>query len=143
MRSLFAFGFVALVIVAVVLAGEESPTKGPRIVGETHYGPYELVRLKAFNYDPKVTLRWRVTPDTDVQRADTAVDLLQFVAPPGTYTVDLLVVRVVGDKAEIEEARVKVWIGHFKDADKDGNKDTDKGKDKDKDKGKDKVVFVK
>jgi hypothetical protein len=110
MRSLLAFGVVALIVAASGPAQEPPVGKGPKIAGETAYGTYDLVRLKAAGVEPKATLRWRVTPDAGVQRADTASELLQFVAPPGSYVVDLLAVKVVGEKAEVEEARVTVVI---------------------------------
>ena len=115
MRFLSAFGTIALIFATVLAGGEKPATKGPKIAGETNYGPYELVRLKASECDPKATIRWRVTPDADVLRADTPIELLQCVAPPGNYVVDLLAVKVVGEKAEIEEARVTVRISSYKD----------------------------
>jgi len=62
-------------------------------------GPYGLARLKVDAVDPKAAVVWRVSPSAGVQRATTAKHVLEFVAPPGVYTVHRLVIRSGPDGA--------------------------------------------
>lgn len=75
------------------------------------YKPYTLVRIKAEGVDPKAGIVWRVHPSKDVSRATTPRGLLEFVAPPGQYTVDILIIKTGPDGAiDIEEQTVAVEI---------------------------------
>lgn len=83
-----------------------SPVDGP-----TKYKPYTLVRLKAENIDPKAAVIWRVSPSAGVQRANTPKGTLEFVAPPGVYSVDRLTIRTSADGGiEVDEWSTTVEI---------------------------------
>lgn len=93
---------------ALSAAAPETPAL--KIAGETKYKPHSLVRLSAENADPKAGLLWRVYP-VSVERATTARGVLEFTAPPGSYTVELLVITVRDDRSiDVAEARVVVVI---------------------------------
>jgi hypothetical protein len=68
-----------------------------KIVGETKLPPYKIVRLKAENVPVKFGLRWRVkaTDPKNQELIDWAtgdrVQKPEWVAPPGSYTVELTV----------------------------------------------------
>ena len=81
-----------------------------RIVGETKYKPHSLVRLRAEGVDPKAGLIWRVYPSQGVQRATSPRGVLEFVAHPGTYDVELLVITNTDGALSVEEARVSIII---------------------------------
>lgn len=82
-----------------------------RIVGETRYKPHSLVRLKAENVDPKAAILWRIYPSHGVERATSPRGVLEFIAHPGTYEVELLVIRMGADGVlSVEESRVSVTI---------------------------------
>jgi hypothetical protein len=81
-----------------------------RIVGETKYKLHSLVRLKAEGVDAKAAIIWRVYPSKDVQRATSPRGVLEFVAHPGTYEVELLVITNIDGALSVEEARVSVTI---------------------------------
>lgn len=74
-------------------------------------GPYKLVRVSVEGADPKALLKWRVSPKKGVDRATTPRGLLEFVAPPGTYDIDLEIITInaAGD-LEGEEHSVSVVI---------------------------------
>ncbi len=75
------------------------------------YKPYTLVRIKADGVDAKAGIVWRVTPNKDIAKATTPRGLLEFVAPPGIYTVDILVITVGADGAVVvDEQSVNVEI---------------------------------
>jgi hypothetical protein len=95
LRSLFpAAALVALAFTSAARGAD--PIKVP---------PHQLCRLKADMLDAKAAILWRVTPREGVDRATTARDRLEFTAPPGTYTVERLVIRAAPDAApEVEEA---------------------------------------
>lgn len=83
------------------------------IVGTLKVPPYQLIRLKAEGADPKAGLLWRVNPSQNVHRATNPRGVLEFVAPPGSYEVELLVIKSGKDGGvEIEEARATVEIGN-------------------------------
>jgi hypothetical protein len=103
MRLPFALALFALVSPA---AGAEPI----RIAGETKYKPHSLVRLRAEGVDPKAAILWRVHPAKDVQRATTPRGVLEFAAHPGTYEIELLVIRQTGDGLVVEESQVTVVI---------------------------------
>ena len=76
----------------------EPKDPGPvRIVGETKLPPYKIVRLKIENLPPKAGLIWRVRAHTPANQPliDWAtgrnVQKPEWVAPPGAYTVELVV----------------------------------------------------
>lgn len=81
------------------------------IVGEVKYKPYTLVRLRAQGMDEKCGLLWRVNPSKSVQKASTGRGVLEFVAPPGSYEVEVLAIRTDAQGAvQVEEARTTVVI---------------------------------
>lgn len=72
--------------------------------------PHKLVRLKA-EPDPLATILWRVTPRADVDRASTPNHVLEFTAPPGTYSVERLTIRAVPNAApQVDEEFYQVVI---------------------------------
>lgn len=83
------------------------------ISGETKVVPYKIVKLTADGVDPKAGIIWRVSPAKDVSKATSSQkSRLEFVAPPGTYTVDLLAVRLSATgETQIDEAQTTVTIG--------------------------------
>ncbi len=104
-RGLGCTGLLAILLSltagAAVLPKSAAPIvrrgAAPVIEGETKAGPYLLVRLKAAGVDAKAGLRWKVTPSKYVSRATTPRGLLEFVAPPGEYEVELLVITSGAD----------------------------------------------
>lgn len=84
-----------------------------KISGATQVKPYQLARLTAEGADPKAGVIWRVSPSKDVSKASgTGKGKLEFVAPPGDYTVDVLSVRLGSDGSTVvEEAQASVTIG--------------------------------
>lgn len=83
-----------------------------KIEGERAVPAHSLVKLKAANVDPKAGIIWRVYPPQNISKADTSKDRLQFAAPPGRYSVELLAVRLSPDgTTEISEAAEQVTIG--------------------------------
>lgn len=103
---------VATLFMLLCLAGgapAENPQ--PKITGELKAKPYTLVRLKAENVCERAGLRWRIYPQAGVDQATTPRGLLEFVAPPGTYDVEVLAIGVTDGVVSISEARVKVTVG--------------------------------
>lgn len=84
-----------------------------KITGDTKVAPYKLVRLSAEGLDAKAGVIWRVSPNKEVSKASGLTrGKLEFVAPPGEYTVDVLAVRLSADGGTvIEEAQASVTIG--------------------------------
>lgn len=99
---------ILLFIAASVCAADPQPPV--RITGETKYKPHSLVRLRAEGVDPKAAILWRVHPAKDVQRATTPRGVLEFAAHPGTYEIELLVIRQTDDGLVVEESQVTVTI---------------------------------
>jgi hypothetical protein len=99
-----------LVCLVLVIAPAVAQADALRIVGETKYKPHSLVRLRADGVDAKAAILWRVHPSKGVQRATTPRDVLEFAAHPGTYEVELLVIRNAGDGLQVAESRVTVEI---------------------------------
>ncbi len=81
-----------------------------RIAGETNYKPNTLVKLRAEGVDSGAALLWRIHPGKDVQRATTPRGVLEFVAPPGSYDVELLVIQQTDGNLTVEECQVRVVI---------------------------------
>lgn len=83
------------------------------ISGDTKVLPYKIVKLTADGADPKAGIIWRISPSKDVSKATSSQkSRLEFVAPPGNYTVDLLSVRLSATgETQIDEAQVTVTIG--------------------------------
>lgn len=102
---------VATLLMLLCLAGGALAEDTPKITGETNVKPYQLVRLKAENVCERAGLRWRVYPPTGVDTATTPRGLLEFVAPPGVYDVELLAIGVTDGVVSIAEAKVRVTIG--------------------------------
>jgi hypothetical protein len=102
----------SLLLVSLVLVCSPAAARADtlHIAGETKYKPHALVRLRAEGVDAKAALLWRVHPSKGVERATTPRGVLEFAAHPGTYEVELLVIRAVGDGLQVDEARVTVEI---------------------------------
>lgn len=100
-------------LLMLVLVASSALADDLKIAGETAVQRDRLVKLSASGHDPKAGLIWRVYPKIDTaNRADTSKDKLQFSAPPGTYSVELLSVKLGMDGAtEVSEASVTVVIG--------------------------------
>lgn len=79
--------------ISTAAAGDRTQDTGPGVSAESNtVKPNTLARLKAVNVDAKAGLLWRVTPNAGVSKATTARGALEFVAPPGAYDVELLVI---------------------------------------------------
>lgn len=83
------------------------------VKGDKVYAPYKIVEMTAEGDIKDAAFVWRVRPrsagvDPDVKKLGGK---LYFTAPPGSYTVELLVIRVVDGKPVIEEADTVVTIG--------------------------------
>lgn len=83
----------------------DPPAPPVAIAGATKYPPFALVRLRADGAGPKAALLWRVSPADGVERATTPRGVLEFVAPPGRYRVELLVVTAGADGVPVVEER--------------------------------------
>lgn len=119
MRLASISGAIALLFGVMVngLAADASLPPGGRPGVRLHVDsqikakPYSLVRIRAEGVDAKAGIVWRVNPARDVSRATTPRGLLEFVAPPGQYVVDILVIKVgTGGEIEIDEQSVTVEI---------------------------------
>jgi hypothetical protein len=97
-------------VLVIALAPVAAHADTIRITGETKYKPHSLVRLKAEGVDAKAAILWRIHPSKDVQRATSPRGVLEFVAHPGTYEVELLVITNTDGVLAVEEARVSVTI---------------------------------
>jgi hypothetical protein len=86
----------------------------PAIDGKTSYAPHQLVRLKADGVQAGAAVRWRVSPRAGVDRATTKPEVLEFAAPPGTYEVELLVIRQTPAGLDLQEQYERVTIGEPK-----------------------------
>lgn len=80
------------------------------IGGATKYKPHSLVRVRAEGVGPKAALLWRVAPAAGVERATTPRGVLEFAAPPGTYTVELLVITSENDVLSVDEQSLVIEI---------------------------------
>jgi hypothetical protein len=92
-----------------VLVAAQKPT----IKAEKTVEPYRLVRLQAENVPAKAGIIWRVRPDKGVDRSSQPdKNKLEFVAPPGSYLVEILVVTVAADgQVNLDETTTTVVIG--------------------------------
>lgn len=85
----------------------------PAILGPDTVEPYKLVRLKAEGLPEKAGALWDVLPVGKVDIA-TSKDrcCLEFVGPPGVYTVELLVATVGADGVPVlSRVRKAVIVG--------------------------------
>lgn len=103
LRSLFPM----VVLLALPLNGWAQ--KPVTIKGETSVKAYRLVKLQADDVPPKAGILWRVYPPLGVDRANTSKGHLQFVAPPGEYSVSLVVITV-NDKGETSADEVSTTV---------------------------------
>lgn len=78
------------------------------IDGETTIKAHRMCRLRATNVGKADGILWRVSPRNKIDKAINSPGLLQFVAPPGTYQIDLLVIRKEGESFRILEASTSV-----------------------------------
>jgi hypothetical protein len=82
-----------------------------RIEGEAKVKPYKIVRLEAKGQDEKAGILWRVNPSRDIDKALSHKSQLHFVAPPGTYQVECLALRIAPDgSTTIESVDTTVTI---------------------------------
>lgn len=118
-RAYWVAGALALAVVLLLLSGAiGSPPRGnppaaavpmspqivewlprlqgpPAISGELRVDPYRLVRLKVSDLPPRAGVLWSVYPPGKADIAHTSDRCcLEFVAPPGSYTVELLVIAL-------------------------------------------------
>lgn len=102
---------VALVVWAALAAAVCGPTWGadPVIVGKTAFPEHALARLQVENIPPNTAFLWKVSPNVD--RATTAKHRLEFAAPPGTYTVSVLLFSVNDGEPALAEILATVTIG--------------------------------
>lgn len=106
-----AVATIALLLCLSGLATAQNPT--PKIEGETKVKPHTLVRLKAEVVCVNASVLWDVWPfDAAVDVATTPQGVFEFVAPPGTYTIQMTAYSV-GDKGQpiVSRARAVVTIG--------------------------------
>ena len=84
----------------------------PRLVSDGTYPPYTIVKLKADNVPAKAGVIWRVSPSKGVSKATQSHKAtLEFVAPPGTYEVTILVVSLSpAGETDIQETSTNVTI---------------------------------
>lgn len=114
----FRAALVALVCVAGFVRGDE-----PKINGPEKVAPYKIARFAAVNVGATDGVLWRVQPITaSVKKSDVDFGLagkrngrdLEFVAPPGSYEVTLVIVKqpaAPGGALEINEVTLTVVIG--------------------------------
>ena len=118
MRRLSLLGLFALLVAVPGLsaAPDRMPVPEPlpqklALEGPTKYKPFQLVRVKASGLDAKAGIIWRVYPSQDVQRATTPRGVLEFIAPPGKYQVEALVITTGADGAiSVDEQTMAVEI---------------------------------
>ena len=83
------------------------------IKGDVKVSRDKLVRLTGDGIPPKAGIVWKVSPSKGIDKATcTTKNKLEFVAPPGTYTVSLLAISI--DKTgevSIDDTEVTVTIG--------------------------------
>lgn len=101
---------IGILLFVTASVGAADPKPPVRITVETKYKPHSLVRLRAEVADPKAAILWRVHPAKDVQRATTPRGVLEFAAHPGTYEIELLVIRQTDDGLVVEESQTTVVI---------------------------------
>lgn len=105
-----AFFFVC----AIAFAVEGVPVRGantaPKITvsADLKVKPFSLARVKLDGVPAGAGVVWRVYPNVGISRATTARDTLEFVAPPGVYAVEILVIRNGKDGIEIDEQTISV-----------------------------------
>lgn len=109
-RVVALFSLAALAALVSIPFASACPPKTDHAADVT-VKPYQLVRISAKNVDPKAALIWRVNPSKDVSRATSPRGVLEFVAPPGVYTVELLVIKNDADGGlTVEEESITVEI---------------------------------
>lgn len=94
----------------------DRPVRGNvKINGPVEIQPHTLARFKLDGVDAedkKVAIRWRVHPMDKVDRATTVRGILEFAAPPGEYTIEVLVIAVGADGGiTLDDAYHKLRIG--------------------------------
>lgn len=104
-----------LVVAALVARGAEPKIEGPKQVE-----PYKVVKLSVTGLDAKAGVLWKVrpldpknVPDFGLRGKRNLRDL-EFVAPPGGYTVELTIVAPplgTGEAFSIDELTHPVTIG--------------------------------
>lgn len=101
-------------IAGVVSAGNDVRTIAGqsklKVIGaDVKVRPYTLARIKLEGVPQGAGVVWRVYPNVGISRATTTRDMLEFVAPPGVYAVEILVIKQGKDGAiEIDEQTVSV-----------------------------------
>lgn len=111
MRSLVCSSLFGALLLAALPASAD-PLKVPASIEvPAKVGPHQLVRCKINAADPKATVIWRVNPSKDVQRATNPRGVFEWVAPPGTYVVEALVIRNGADGShEVDEYSATVEV---------------------------------
>lgn len=87
------------------------------ITGELKVVPYKLVQLKAKGFDSKAGLIWKIRALDSKQQSliskssQAKKDVLEFVAPPGQYAIELIAGGLKGESFELAGADEVVTIG--------------------------------
>lgn len=82
----------------------------PSIEAPEKVPAYTLARCKAKDVPPKAAVLWRVFPADNVSKAAGPKEALEFVAPPGKYRVELVVIVSGKDGLTVDEAAAIVTI---------------------------------
>lgn len=102
-----------LFTVASVLCSAQNADAQIKITGTTQVPANKLVRLKAEGLPPLAGITWDVFPfDAQADIATTTEEILEFVAPPGTYIVQANTFTGGGEeKIVAKKTRITVTIG--------------------------------
>lgn len=82
----------------------------PTMVAPSSVEEHRIVACSAPKLPAKAAYHWTVTGPGPVSRATTTRDRCEWVAPPGTYSVTLLVIRIEGDTPTVDEYTATVTI---------------------------------
>jgi hypothetical protein len=104
--------FRFLIAIALALATGAAANAQPRLSAADIEAPaYTIVKIKANGVDPKAALEWEVTPEKFVDFATSEDEtLLQFVAPPGDYIVNLRVISQDPVTGKLSSKKLKATV---------------------------------
>lgn len=86
----------------------------PSIVGPSSVAPYKLARFRAAGVPKGAAVLWSVSPRKGVDVATTAGDVLEFVAPPAVYEVELTVIASADAGLNARRFYAEVTVGEGK-----------------------------
>lgn len=86
-----------LLLIVGTLAFSQAQAQVVKVVGETKYKGCSLVSLRAEGVDAKAAILWDVYPMDGVQLANNPRGVFEFVAEPGKYSVQLIVLATTPD----------------------------------------------